>query len=81
MNHANSDQGFMEQYEVTGGETHKLCTWYSYVLQQLLGYDALICTKTHLQALESGSEHLMTIGLSSTNKKKNRYMNMAVCEY
>ncbi len=31
-------------------------------------FQSSICADTHLQALESGSEHLMTICMSSTNK-------------
>ncbi len=33
-----------------------------------------------MQALDSGSEHPMTIGLSTNNTKKNRFKNIAVCK-
>ncbi len=72
VNHTNSDHGFMEQYKVTDYECiHSSHTYYF----------CLSLYRTLLQALESGSEHLMTIGMSSTNKKKNRFKNMAVCEF
>lgn len=74
QSHSHSNEQFKVQY--------KVCSW-GYVLHSACAGHQHFCIINNmfaLQALDSGDEHAMTVGMSEKFSKLNRFANITVCK-